>query len=223
MLNETKGNMYNWVTHTWNTVKGECPHQCTYCYMKKWGPQRPIRFVESELKTDLGSDNFIFVGSSCDLFANQIPADWILKTLDHCRNYTKNRYLFQTKNPWRIPEYRYDLPVNKVIGATIESDGWHNEMGESTHPTNRVEALSYLADMGFVTMVTIEPIMDFNLDSLVEAVRICKPQWVNIGANTNSKVKLPEPPPGKIKQLVEQLEKITEIKIKPNLKRLLRP
>ena len=31
-LNESKGNMYSWVTHTWNTIKGECPHGCTYCY-----------------------------------------------------------------------------------------------------------------------------------------------------------------------------------------------
>jgi len=25
MLNEVKGNMYGWVTHTWNTIKGKCP------------------------------------------------------------------------------------------------------------------------------------------------------------------------------------------------------
>lgn len=23
-LNKSKGNMYEWITHTWNTVKGEC-------------------------------------------------------------------------------------------------------------------------------------------------------------------------------------------------------
>ena len=48
MLNEAKGNMYSWVTHTWNTVKGECPHGCTYCYMHRWGQQKPVRFDESE-------------------------------------------------------------------------------------------------------------------------------------------------------------------------------
>lgn len=34
-LNKAKGEMYKFVTHTWNTVKGECFHNCRYCYMKK--------------------------------------------------------------------------------------------------------------------------------------------------------------------------------------------
>lgn len=55
MLNEATGNMYTWITHTWNTVKGECPHGCIYCYMKRFGKQKPVRFDEKELKTNLGS------------------------------------------------------------------------------------------------------------------------------------------------------------------------
>jgi hypothetical protein len=66
-LNTSKGNMYDFVTHTWNTVKGECYHDCSYCYMKRWGKLKPARFDQKELKTDLGSNNFIFVGSSCDM------------------------------------------------------------------------------------------------------------------------------------------------------------
>ena len=48
-LNKQSGNMYSWVTHTWNVVKGKCPHGCIYCYMKRF-PQRPLRFDEKELK-----------------------------------------------------------------------------------------------------------------------------------------------------------------------------
>ena len=58
-MNKQKGNMYGFVTHTWNPIRGECPHDCKYCYMKKWGKQKPLRLVEKELKTDLGSGNFI--------------------------------------------------------------------------------------------------------------------------------------------------------------------
>ncbi|HEA67556.1 MAG TPA: hypothetical protein ENI07_12145, partial [Desulfobacterales bacterium] len=64
--------MYGFVTHTLNTVKGKCPHDCSYCYMKRWGPQPELHFDESELKTDLykyGENQFIFVGSSCDMWA----------------------------------------------------------------------------------------------------------------------------------------------------------
>lgn len=30
-LNKAKGNMYEWVTHTWNPLAGECSHGCSYC------------------------------------------------------------------------------------------------------------------------------------------------------------------------------------------------
>jgi DNA repair photolyase len=33
-LNPSKGNMYPFVTHTWNPIRGKCPHDCSYCYMK---------------------------------------------------------------------------------------------------------------------------------------------------------------------------------------------
>ena len=59
-LNKSTGNMYEFITHTWNTIKGECPHGCSYCYMKRWGKQPPVHFDEKELKTDLGKNNFIF-------------------------------------------------------------------------------------------------------------------------------------------------------------------
>ena len=72
-LNKQKGNMYAFVTHTWNAVKGKCPHDCEYCYMKEF-PQGELKFDEKELKTDLGEGNFIFVGSSCDMFADAVPS-----------------------------------------------------------------------------------------------------------------------------------------------------
>ena len=32
-MNKQKGNMYGFVTHTWNAIKGRCSHNCSYCYM----------------------------------------------------------------------------------------------------------------------------------------------------------------------------------------------
>lgn len=34
-MNKSKGNMYPWVTHTWNPIKGICPHQCSYLFQSK--------------------------------------------------------------------------------------------------------------------------------------------------------------------------------------------
>ena len=126
-LNKATGQMYTWVTHTWNTIKGECPHGCTYCYMKRWGKQKPVRFDEKELKTDLGSGNFIFVGSSCDMWADNIQDEWIFRTLCHCNKYD-NTYLFQTKNPRNIR--RILVPKSRVC-VTMESNRFYPEIGRA--------------------------------------------------------------------------------------------
>lgn len=75
MLNPRQGNMYEFVSHTWNVIKGRCCHNCTYCYMKKW-KQSSLHFDSKELLTDLGSNNFIFVGFGTDMFANNINPIW---------------------------------------------------------------------------------------------------------------------------------------------------
>lgn len=96
-MNKQTGNMYPFVTHTWNPIRGRCPYDCIYCYMKVY-PQAEFRFVEKELKSNLGKGNFIFVGSSADMWASVVPSDWLFKVLVHCRGFN-NKYLFQSKNP----------------------------------------------------------------------------------------------------------------------------
>lgn len=221
MMNRVKGNMYEWLTHTWNTVKGKCPHGCHYCYMKRWGEQKPVRFDTKELKVDPGAGNFIFVGSSCDMFASKIPLKWITDTLRHCREFDKNRYLFQSKNPQRIYEMRSYLPEDAVLGTTIESNRLYRQMGNAPNPTDRAEAMFILRNQGYRIMITIEPIMDFDIDDLVSMVIACRPNWINIGANTNHKIKLVEPAPSKVMELIDKLKSINEVKVKPNLRRLM--
>ncbi len=87
-LNKQKGNMYGFISHTINFIKGKCEISCIYCYMKnpKYNLSDP-RLDEKEFKTDLGSGNFIFVGSSIDMFAPGIPSDWIYKVLEHLHGY----------------------------------------------------------------------------------------------------------------------------------------
>lgn len=49
-LTKSRGNMYPFVTHTWNAIKGICFHDCPYCYMKKFDGLLPIRFDPKELE-----------------------------------------------------------------------------------------------------------------------------------------------------------------------------
>jgi len=214
-LNESKGNMYSWVTHTWNTVKGECPHGCTYCYMKRWGKQGPVRFDESELKTDLGSGNFIFIGSSCDMWADSIPEEWIKKTLEHCEKFD-NTYLFQTKNPKNI---RRILPAKSRVCVTLETNRWYPEiMKDSPRPEQRVMETMLIRHPVYITM---EPILQFDLNEVMQMMYDCDPQQINIGANSGT-VKLPEPSKEELEQLIFALKCYYKIDQKRNLSRLLK-
>lgn len=222
-LNESKGNMYNFVTHTWNTIKGECYHDCSYCYMKRWGKLKPVRFDEKELKTDLGENNFIFVGSSCDMFSENIPDGWIKKTLDHCNRYD-NEYLLQSKNPKRL----FDFLSSTVIDmhkfsfcTTIETN---RDMRDIMRRSPSVESRSYYTSFISTiidTYITIEPIMRFDHDDLVNLIYKCQPVQVNIGADSGNN-DLPEPSDRDIYYLINDLENFTKVKLKKNLNRIIK-
>lgn len=217
-LNTSKGNMYGFITHTWNTIKGECPHGCSYCYMGRRGKQKPVRFDEKELKTDLGSGNFIFVGSSCDMWAKGIPKSWITATINHCKKY-ENTYMFQTKKPDNIIAYLGDL-TNSIVCTTLESDFYYPKiMKDSPPPIQRSLAMEKISQF-IDTYVTIEPILDFNLEQMVKMIQRCNPKQVNIGADSGRN-NLPEPSKEKVLGLISELQKFTIVHNKSNLRRLL--
>ena len=200
--------------------KSKCYHDCSYCYMKKWGEQKPVRLDEKELKTDLGKDNFIFVGSSCDIFADDIPKEWIIKTLEYC-NIFENKYLFQSKNPKRFTAYLLE-PVIKnksIFCTTIETNRFYSEMGNTLDTYQRAE---YLKTIGkhINTYLTIEPIFDFDLHPFLNYLKLANPEQVNIGADSGNN-NLSEPPKEKILELITELKKFTKVKLKKNLKRLI--
>lgn len=216
MLNKQKGNMYAFVTHTWNPIKGKCSHDCKYCYMKVFS-QRPLHLVEKELKDDLGQDNFIFVGSSTDMFAEDVSKEWISKVLEHCRIY-KNTYLFQSKNPMRFNEFINEFPLSSIFGTTLESNINHGISLAQDVSARAVWLSDFKAN---IKMVSVEPIMDFDLVPFVIMIKNIEPQWVAIGADSKHH-HLVEPSAEKIETLITELKKFTEVKIKDNLKRLRR-
>lgn len=217
MLRKSTGNMYEFVDYTLNIIKGKCPHNCEYCYMKKFS-QGKLRFDESVMKTNLGNKNFIFVGSSCDMFAKDTPEQWIIKILDLCNKFD-NKYLFQTKNLERLFKLKNYLPPKVVIGTTIETNRVYPQMGDTVPPIDRS---MWLRDFyNYETMITIEPIMDFDLEEFIKLIKISNPKWINIGADSKQH-NLPEPQKEKILLLIEELNKITEIKKKSNLYRLIK-
>ncbi len=216
-LRPQKGNMYSFVTHTWNAIKGKCSHECSYCYMKPFA-LNPIRLDETELRCDLGTGNFIFVGSGTDMFAEDVPSEWIEKVLEHCRKHPENRYLFQSKNPNRFRAFNFSLYGNVVLGTTIETNRDDN-ISKAPDVNQRAYAMYRLRKDGFETMITIEPILDFDIGVLLNMIKNAKPTWVNIGADSKGH-KLPEPSKEKLAEFIEKLSTETDVKLKNNLSRI---
>ena len=83
-MTKAKGNMYpNVWTH--NIIKGKCPHGCTYCYMNSIAkrhnsPQKDLFFDEKAL-IPLGKGKTIFIGSSCDMWADDVPEEYRKKNM----------------------------------------------------------------------------------------------------------------------------------------------
>lgn len=210
MMNKQKGNMYDWVTHTWNPIRGKCPHECSYCYMKRF-KVRELRFVEKELKQNLGKGNVIFVGSSTDMFAQEVSSDWIINVLEHCAKFD-NTYLFQSKNPQRFQDFSF--PDKSFFGTTIETNRITN-VSKAPPPTERQYWIGEMPNR----MVSIEPVMDFDLDVMSNWLKDINPVFVSIGADSQ-RHGLEEPSAEKIKALITGLREFTEVRVKKNLKRL---
>jgi hypothetical protein len=186
--------------------------------MKRWGEQLPLRFDRYEWLTNLGSGNFIFVGSSCDMFAAALPEHWITDTLDHCAKFD-NRYLFQSKNPERMKLLQNYPDMKVVVCTTIETNRWYPDiMHNSPTPLQRAYAM---IELPFDRYVTIEPIIDFDMDNLVEMLRWFHPIQVNIGADSGNN-HLPEPSGEKVLELIDVLKTFTVVDQKRNLGRLLK-
>lgn len=221
-LNKVRGNMYNWVDFTWNPIRGECPHQCVYCFMKdrKVGP---LRLDEKALADNLAFGRTIFVGSSTDMFAEAVPDEWIIRVLERCNEewgagLYPNKYVFQSKNPGRFFHFSAKFPTRTTLGTTLESNREYGQSGKGPPAWRRASWLSHLRL--FKKMVSIEPIMAFDHKEFLDWMREIKPAFVSIGADSKGH-NLPEPTASELDNFVVALRDITEVKLKKNLDRLL--
>lgn len=224
-LKKSKGNMYPWVTHTHSFLGGECPHKCSYCYVEtpRFGRHErykgPIRLIEDEFKTKYDSGKTIFIEHMNDLFADEVPDEFITRIMEHCWEYPNNAYVFQTKNPLRISRRWDDIPYNSIIGCTIETDRADilEKISKAPSPQERMLPMMFLPTLKFIT---IEPILDFNVTGLLNVIISIKPNFVNIGADSKGHG-LPEPPWYKVEQLIAGIQEAgIEIREKHNMERL---
>lgn len=231
-LNKSKGQMYPWVTHTHTHLGGECPHECSYCYVqamvRRFGHDRykgDLRFINDELKVKYGSGRTIFIEHCNDMWANAVPAEWRTDILQHCCEYTDNEYVFQTKNPHRFLSRIHKMPPRRLLGCTLESMNY-DVIRDVSHvvptPIERVASMVALRNLGERLFVTVEPILRGNMISLADAIADIQPEFVNVGADSKG-TGLDEPTADDVAVLLNRLrENNIEIREKRNLERLLK-
>lgn len=218
--------MYPWITHTWNPIKGACPHGCSYCYMEKINgrfrlPLRP-RIVPEKLGYTFGRNKFIFVGSAFDCWAKNVPDEWIRHLLSFVKSNMHNvSFLFQSKNPERFIDWLGHIPYNAYLCTTLESNRDYPAVYQNAPPIpERAKAMRAIKHRP--KMITVEPILDFDTEDFIETIKFCgEIEQVNIGADSGNN-HLPEPSVEKIISLIAELEKFTKVYQKSNLGRLLK-
>lgn len=219
-LKKAKGNMYGFITHTWNFIRGVCSHNCGYCYMQRWWSRMSApRLDEEEFKVNPGSGKDIFIGSGIDMLAPGIPRGWVVRVLEYLQ-YFDNTYLLQSKNPEMF--FRSIYPQKTILCTTIETNRVPTKkiLGNCCTPEKRM--LDFLGINHNQKMVTIEPVMDFDLLKMIEWMCSINPMQINIGADSGGN-NLPEPPKEKLLELIYWLQNLgLNVHQKPNLRRLLK-
>lgn len=184
-LNKQKGDMYGFVSHTWNPIKG-CAYNCQYCYLKSI-PNfnfKP-RLDEKCLKDNLGKGRTIFVGSASDMFGGFMHGEWIEKVLEKCRDNPSNYYIFQTKNPARYMDFLDQMPDVFTLGTTIETNRDTSLISKAPIPSSRAIGMALLPQEAlFGTMITIEPALEWDTDVLCQWIELLQPSFVNIGIDS---------------------------------------
>jgi hypothetical protein len=136
--------------------------------------------------------------------------DMLLEACMHAMNQdeTKDRIWFmQSKNPKCLEKYIEFLPENTYLLTTLETnrDIGYGEISKAPKPSQRYN--DFLGLEWNKKMVTVEPILDFDLDTFVDWIVSISPKAVFIGYNSHpNKVPLPEPEKKKTWQLIHILE-----------------
>lgn len=140
-----------------------------------------------------------------DLFSYNVPLEIILQVLEIARNNPESMFLIETKNPKRYCEIMgRNIPKNIVLGVTIESNRDYSSVSFAPTQISRLHWMLFKTENPI--FISIEPILDFDLELFVQWIKRIRPWAVAVGYD-NYNNKLPEPELYKTEKLIEELEK----------------
>ena len=192
-------------TATWNPFVG-CCFDCAYCkpsfqnnhyfvmQHRDCGLYNPHAHPERLDSEKIPNERIVFVCGDSDIsFAKP---GYMAKVFDVMKQDTKKGrlWLLQTKNPKCLEQYIPMLPENTVLLTTLETDidAGYNIFSKAPPPSIRFDDFKSLDYPKKI--ITVEPIMPFDLDRFVTWISSIAPLAVFIGYNSHPReVPLPEP------------------------------
>jgi uncharacterized Fe-S cluster-containing radical SAM superfamily protein len=202
---------------SWNPFKG-CGFDCAYCgptFKKQAKRQKRLcdkcyRFEPHEHPDRLDkipSSEIVFVCGNADIaFCETGYLTRIVEAIKARKGRIETTYYLQSKRPECLEPVLKLLPKNVVLVTTLETnrDEGYSKISKAPVPSVRYEQFRKLDYKRKV--VTIEPVMDFDVDVFASWIINIKPEYVWLGYNSHSKkVPLPEPSPEKLKAFAEVL------------------
>ncbi len=214
------GKMFEFITETWNPVAGECPYDCyrdpvtlkpgcwakklisRYKYAKYQGPPR----LDEKVMRKVPDKGFSFVQDMSDI--STLGVEDTKRLLWEIKYNPDATYLLLTKNPiWYLNMLSADVsfPENVVFGATIETNE-EIKCSKAPSPGARFWGLHHVHTWmpDAKTFISVEPIMEFNLDQMINGILDTKPWAVAVGYD-NYYNGLVEPPLEKTRTLIKCL------------------